>query len=124
MSEIKKSQRKKNTVETRVSGCEICGFPLVHVHHTLPWAKWEVENFTLCLCANCHELLHTAISGLILKKKRSLKVWESVCEKIGKTHPLIIAIENKAYEWTETNFEFTIKYHDIEGVDDIYEEEY
>lgn len=105
-------KRRVLSVEERLSGCMICGFPLVHKHHILPFATWSETNITMHLCPNCHELIHIAINAIIFKKKRSEELWELFCERVGKNNPLILLIEEKVYEWMETNFELTIKYYD------------
>jgi hypothetical protein len=105
-------RREKTSIETRVSPCEICAFPLVHRHHILGFGKMGENNHAILLCANCHSLLHICINAIIFKKKRAIEVWESFCCIMGIDDEYIKKILDKTYETVELSYEFEMEYRE------------
>lgn len=51
-------KRRKARLKERLVPCECCGYPISQRHHILPVAEYGESDWTVQLCANCHELLH------------------------------------------------------------------
>lgn len=85
---------REKVVETHGTKCEICGFDFfeeygewgrnyIEVHHIKPISTWDderevdIENDFICLCANCHKMIHRKRTKTLtpdeLRIKRILK---------------------------------------------------
>ena len=105
-----KEKRNSNSVLTRMTPCEFCGFPLSDKHHMLGFAEHGENLHILFLCPNHHALLHLGISAIIFKKKRATEVYEAFCNSVGKNSEIIKKIEDLVYATAELNWEMGIKY--------------
>lgn len=45
-------------IKERVSPCSVCGYPISEKHHMAERHIYGDNDYTIKLCANCHELFH------------------------------------------------------------------
>lgn len=63
MSQPKRPTRKARPAWSKNAACNICGFPVSHRHHLLPFSKFgdffadDAHAFAE-LCPNCHHMVH------------------------------------------------------------------
>ena len=50
--------RKKTTLKERLTACSICDHPISQRHHLLEVSRYDENDYTYQLCANCHEIYH------------------------------------------------------------------
>ena len=105
-------KRKQNSLDIRLTPCEVCDFPLTHRHHLLAFVENGESNYTIQLCATCHELLHIAMGAIIHKKRRATEVYTAFRGTVGANSELIKKIEDLVYSTAELNWEMGIKYSD------------
>jgi hypothetical protein len=55
---VAKERRKPNSIHTRMYPCICCAHPISQRHHLLPFADYGENDYTVQICANCHEIFH------------------------------------------------------------------
>jgi hypothetical protein len=68
------AKRKKPTFAQRTTPCVICTHPISQQHHIFEFASYGDSEYTIPLCANCHELFHLIQSVYRRKTKYALEV--------------------------------------------------
>ncbi len=67
-------QRRRPTLDERLTACSACGYPASHRHHLWDMAKHGENEVTVQLCANCHELHHLMYNALVRNSAYSRKL--------------------------------------------------
>ena len=67
-------QRRRPTLDERLTACSACGYPASHRHHLWDMAKHGENDVTVQLCANCHELHHLMYNTLVRDSAYSRKL--------------------------------------------------
>lgn len=50
--------RRKPTLEERLTSCQCCNHPISQRHHLLEVSRYGESKYTYQLCPNCHEIYH------------------------------------------------------------------
>ena len=72
-------QRRRPTLDERLTACSACGYPVSHRHHLWDVANHGENQVTVQLCANCHELHHLIYNALVRDSAYSRKLVLHIC---------------------------------------------
>jgi len=108
--------RRPPTLKERLTPCEVCGHPLSQRHHVPHVSEVGEHEYTVQLCANCHELCHLAFNAHFRDGKRAARVWGEVLLKLGLQNERVLAIYRLAERAHE--IETLISQAAMEGLDD------
>ena len=98
------TKRRQTTQKERLTPCECCKHPLSQRHHLLNVAYHGENDFTVQLCANCHELYHLIYNKYVLKSKTAklgfilLKLKHD--KRISYLYNLVVEVANIEKELT------------------------